>query len=176
MGTRTTLRRRASESRRREQQEETRWTSPESPAGRSGKDISVSQTIIPFKQPTNDPTTRHLRRRVHRCSDEDGVSPDATERKPREVGLPESKSRDRTTSSRTRPRDAPSNSSYRRNRTRRIPRSTEKVISQRRNDGGARFELAPPRLGYSPSCCLIVSSIWVFIACRLKDAGACIGG
>jgi|SRR5580692_5615953 hypothetical protein len=42
--------------------------------------------------------------------------------------------------------------------------------------GGARFELAPPRFGYSPSCCLIVSSIWVFMACKLKDAGACIGG
>src|SRR6267142_1428814 len=46
--------------------------------------------------------------------------------------------------------------------------------------GPHRALLASPlpccQLGYSPSCCLIASSTLVFLASRLKEAGACIGG
>ena len=31
-------------------------------------------------------------------------------------------------------------------------------------------------LGYCPSQCFIISSIWALTASRLKEAGACIGG
>ena len=98
MGTRVSLRPRTRQDRRREQNGQTRETSTERPPGRPGKDVAVSQSVTPE---SSDPTTGYFRRRMYRRSAEDWVSADASERKPRALGVPESKARNSAPSSGT---------------------------------------------------------------------------
>jgi hypothetical protein len=98
MGTRVSLRPRTRQDCRREQNGQTRETSTERPPGRPGKDVAVSQSVTPE---SSDPTTGYFRQRMHRRSAEDWVSANASERKPRALGVPESKARNSAPSSGT---------------------------------------------------------------------------
>ena len=98
MGASISLRPRERQNRRRRQTRQTNEACPERTTGRSRKDVAVSRSLA---QESSDPTTGYFRRGVHRRSGEDWVSADASEGKPRALGVPESKAANSAGPSRT---------------------------------------------------------------------------